>query len=88
MHFYAMFGQALKFMEDGSAHILSGDGSTGIVLRNGGVVKILGNIAHDGEQTSTGTITSEIDCISDTISGVEHVHPEADDAPNPTGAPQ
>lgn len=73
------------------------DGSIKISMGNNGVtmdfpqgVTINGNITHNGDINSSGTITGQTDVIAAGISGKSHTHNynPGPGSPTPTGAPQ
>lgn len=55
------------------------------------VIEIDGDIDHTGDQTSSGTITGDVDVVAGTISGKTHTHIGSPTAPtgaiSPTGLP-
>lgn len=78
------------FTFDSTAKIILGgkDGEATFKLTSDNNWVMVGNLEIDGNIHATGTITSDIDVVSDTISGKTHTHPYTDDgSPMTTGAP-
>ena len=85
--------------ENNGVRLRNKDGSNFIWLKNDGTaeitvttLKINGNIEHDGDQTTTGTVTGSADVVGGGISLKSHTHigsPTAATGPvSSTGAPE
>jgi len=88
-------GSIIFFDEEGNINITSKgelnatvEGDTTITTPN---LNLNGNLIVDGTIEATDTITSDVDCISDGISGKGHTHPQGADSHGSvevdTGAP-
>lgn len=84
--------------ENNGVRLRNKNGDKFIWLKNDGTaeitvdtLKVNGNIEHDGDQTSTGTITGQTDVVGDTVSLKTHTHTGSPSAPSgpvtPTGIP-
>lgn len=66
--------------EEGALAVLqTTDGSIRMVMTDTGF-KIKGNLDVDGAVSATGVITSDVDCVGDGVSLVEHDHDYIDDS--------